>query len=134
MGFHGFHQRISGLIYKDVRGVLQVFLAYNVLAAVRFTAPVGRWTGTGFTLGFLPGSPAGFNFSRFPTAFHTAFCSRFLDRHRASPWGFTLGFTTGFRAAVTFTELVRRRTGTGFTMGFTTGFLQLLVFVVCKCV
>ena len=77
---------------------------------------------------------AGFNFNRFHTAFHTGSCSGVLDRHRASPWGFTLGFTTGFRAAVTFTELVRRRTGTGFMMGFTTGFLQLLVFVVCKCV
>ena len=92
---------------------------------------------TGFPTGFPRGfqnSSAGFNFSRFHPAFHTGFRSGFLDRHRASPWGFTPGFTTGFRAAVTFTELVRRRTGTGFTMGFTTGFLQLLVFVVCKCV
>ena len=88
---------------------------------------------TGFPRGFQHGL-AGFNFNRFHTAFHTGSCSGVLDRHRASPWGFTLGFTTGFRAAVTFTELVRRRTGTGFMMGFTTGFLQLLVFVVCKCV
>ena len=39
---------------------LQVFLAHDVPAAVLFTAPVGRRTGTGFTLGFLPGFPAGF--------------------------------------------------------------------------
>ena len=119
MGFHGSHQRISGLIYEDARGVLQVFLAHDILATVLFTAPVGRRTGTGFTLGFLPVFPAGFK------TVQQVSTSAGFKLH------FTPGFTTGFRATVTFTELVRRRTGTGFMMRFTMGFLQLLVFVVC---
>ena len=82
MGFHGFHQRISGLIYEDVRGVLQVFLAHAVLAAVLFSAPVGRRTGTGFTLGFLPGFPAGFK----------------TVQQVSTSAGFTLCFTPGFAA------------------------------------
>ena len=101
---------------------LQVFHAHDVPAAVLFTAPVGRRTGTGFTLHFLPGFPVGFK----------------TVQQASTSAGFTLcftpSFTTGCRAAVTFTALVRRRTGTGFTMGFPTGFRQLLVFVVCKCV
>ena len=82
MGFHGFHQRISGLIYEAVRGVLQVFLAHDVLAAVLFSAPVGRRTGTGFTLGFLPGFPAGFK----------------TVQQVLTSAGFTLRFTPGFAA------------------------------------
>ena len=87
MGFHGFHQRISGLIYEDVRGVLQVFLAHDVFAAVLFTAPVGRRTGTGFTLGFLPGFPAGFKTVQ-QVSTSAGFTLRFTP-------GFTAGFLTG---------------------------------------
>ena len=76
----------------------------------------------GFTLGLLPGFPAGFKTVQ-PVSTSAGFTLLF-----------TPGLTTGFRAAVTFTELVRRRTGIGFTMGFLTGFRQLWVFVVCKCV
>ena len=101
---------------------LQVFLAHDVPAALLFTAPVGRRTNTGFTLGFLPGFPAGFNTVQ-PVSTSAGFTLLF-----------TPGLTTGFRAAVTFTELVRGRPGTGFTMEFPTGFRQLLVFGVCKCV
>ena len=61
---------------------LQVFLAHDVPAAVLFTAPVGRRTGTGFTLGFLPGFPAGFK----------------TVQQVSTSAGFTLRFTPGFAA------------------------------------
>lgn len=62
--------------------MLQVFLAHNVPATVLFTAPVGRRTGTGFTLGFLPCFPAGFK----------------TVQQVSTSAGFTLRFTAGFAA------------------------------------
>ena len=59
---------------------LQVFLVHDVPAAVLFTAPVGRRTGTGFTLGFLQGFPEGFK----------------TVQQVSTSAGFTLRFTPGF--------------------------------------